>query len=338
VSPLLNEITALLGLPAEQRSVEHLTEICLTRLQGPDEPAVVRALCDLQDLRVSEALAGIELRTRRISACERGLARLRTAHSSTQLIERVCDELVRSCGLERVLLSRVEDGTWRPWMVNDVVQTEDWFAAWADRVIPLGEFILETELLAERGPALITDTDDVRIHPIIRAGYSTSYLVAPILAVGEVVGFFHADHGIGGPPCSETDREVLWTFAQGFAHLYERRTLLERLSEQRARVRETLSAVDAALRRLHDSDIALAAADDPSEDDSRDRSVTGLADLTAREREVLEALATGANNQQIAARFVIGESTVKSHVKHILRKLEVHNRSQAIAVLLEQQR
>ena len=51
--------------------------------------------------------------------------------------------------------------------------------------------------------------------------------------------------------------------------------------------------------------------------------------LSPRELEVLELLARGATNAQIAAHFVISEQTVKSHVKHILKKLDVGNRTEA---------
>jgi DNA-binding CsgD family transcriptional regulator len=51
--------------------------------------------------------------------------------------------------------------------------------------------------------------------------------------------------------------------------------------------------------------------------------------LSPRELEVLELLAKGASNAQIADAFVISEQTVKSHVKHILKKLDVGNRTEA---------
>jgi non-specific serine/threonine protein kinase len=52
--------------------------------------------------------------------------------------------------------------------------------------------------------------------------------------------------------------------------------------------------------------------------------------LTAREREILDLMAAGSTNPQIAARLVIGAGTVKTHTLHIYRKLEVANRTQAI--------
>jgi LuxR family maltose regulon positive regulatory protein len=53
--------------------------------------------------------------------------------------------------------------------------------------------------------------------------------------------------------------------------------------------------------------------------------------LSNREREVLSLLASGASNQPIAAQLVIILNTTKRHVKHILAKLSVTNRTQAVA-------
>lgn len=51
--------------------------------------------------------------------------------------------------------------------------------------------------------------------------------------------------------------------------------------------------------------------------------------LSRRELEVLEMIATGAKNSQIAERFVISQNTVKSHVSRILQKLPARNRTEA---------
>ncbi|WP_399683059.1 response regulator [Xenophilus sp.] len=58
-----------------------------------------------------------------------------------------------------------------------------------------------------------------------------------------------------------------------------------------------------------------------------------LAQLSPREREILQEIAAGASNKEIARRLAIAETTVKIHVQHILRKLELSSRVQA-AVLL----
>ncbi len=53
--------------------------------------------------------------------------------------------------------------------------------------------------------------------------------------------------------------------------------------------------------------------------------------LSPREREVLELMAQGFRNRDIAAAFVISESTVKVHVRHVLEKLGVRTRTEAVA-------
>lgn len=57
--------------------------------------------------------------------------------------------------------------------------------------------------------------------------------------------------------------------------------------------------------------------------------------LTEREMEVLQLIATGLSNKQIAAKLFISEETVKVHIRNLLRKLNVHSRVAATVLYLE---
>ena len=58
--------------------------------------------------------------------------------------------------------------------------------------------------------------------------------------------------------------------------------------------------------------------------------------LTTREREILQLLADGMSNADVASKLFISQETVKSHVRHILTKLEADTRTHAVAIALRE--
>jgi DNA-binding NarL/FixJ family response regulator len=64
-------------------------------------------------------------------------------------------------------------------------------------------------------------------------------------------------------------------------------------------------------------------------------SLPGAAQLSGREREVWLLVARGMSNHEIASHLVLGETTVKTHVAHILAKLDLRDRVQAVVAAYE---
>ncbi len=66
-----------------------------------------------------------------------------------------------------------------------------------------------------------------------------------------------------------------------------------------------------------------------------DAKVGNSEDLTEREKQVLELVAEGSTNRDIASRLNVTENTVKYHLKNILEKLHLRNRAQAVAYAMQ---
>ena len=94
----------------------------------------------------------------------------------------------------------------------------------------------------------------------------------------------------------------------------------------------TVAAGDSLLSPSVTSRVIERMARQPAPDTTGDER---LAALTQRERQVLELVARGLSNGEIAATLVIEESTVKTHTKRILAKLEVRDRVHAVIFAYE---
>ncbi|MES9852381.1 MAG: two-component system response regulator NarL [Candidatus Thiodiazotropha sp. L084R] len=71
-------------------------------------------------------------------------------------------------------------------------------------------------------------------------------------------------------------------------------------------------------------------------EDSRLDEQSSINDFTTREKEILQHISKGQSNKQIASKLVISEGTVKVHVKHLLKKLNLHSRTEAAVWILNQ--
>jgi DNA-binding NarL/FixJ family response regulator len=170
------------------------------------------------------------------------------------------------------------------------------------------------------------------LHP----ASTRSYVVAPIVPAGRVVGFLHGDYHPTNRDVDAVVRDALWTFAEGFGRVYEHVVILERLRTQRARAHDAFAAAEQVMRSLSSADIELVADEEEASPDAAvGFSMQGVHEidelLTEREREVLLLMVRGLSNRAIAEQLVIKEGTVKSHVKHILRKVGAVNRTEAIS-------
>jgi DNA-binding CsgD family transcriptional regulator len=285
-------------------------------------------------------------RLRRLDELDRGLSQLRLVVDQDQLLESVCEAAAESCGFDRVMLSRIDDDSWRPWhsFSREIGPAERRFQDWMREPprIQLSHMMLESELVRRREPAIVHDaaTDPRAYRPLAEVATQTSYVAAPVVSGDRVIGLLHADNR--GGSVIDLDRDILWFFTIGFAQIFERAVLLARLRDQRAEVMQAMKSVEAVLDELATTEIELATREQttvlgvtrPMHPAVIERSPELERLLTSRELEVLGLMATGATNERIAQKLVIGTQTVKSHVKQILRKLRAENRAEAISQYL----
>jgi len=266
------------------------------------------------------------------------LERIQTATCLVDVLRAVPSELAWAGDFDRVLFSRVEGSGWSP---------QTWFTtqpgAAADKAFgelahgatfALASGSIEAEIVRRRVTALVTNAaDEIRTFaPLLSVAHCESYVIAPVVSGDSVVGLLHADATASGRPLVEADRVTMRAFADGVGLMLERLALLEALEEQRRQIQAALARAELVVDQLCDAPVILAGEAPIAAPLPRGASVSEPSDgLTSREREVFALLISGATNPEIADRLTVSETTVKSHVKHILRKMRVSNRAEAIA-------
>jgi DNA-binding CsgD family transcriptional regulator len=286
------------------------------------------------------------------------VGRLRAVEGLDSLLTRGVKEIVDGLGFSRAVLFRIRSAR----LVAEVVYFGE-RPEWAEELLEfsqahaprLDHLLAETEMLRRRRPLLIADpVHDRNVNRELAGAFRTrGYVAAPVIVGGEVAGFLHADRYFDEPGVDEFDRDVLWAFAEAFGTLLDRAAAEELNRRQREQMELLLASLGSTLDsfaglehgRLADieamiGDYCPVSADGalnvaalrpvaPPHNPAAGTKLEYL--LTRRELEVLDLMAAGATNGEIAERLVIAEGTVKSHVKHILRKMRSANRAEAVS-------
>lgn len=286
-----------------------------------------------------------------IRQARRVLSGLRSIETITQLFEHAPPLIGRQCGFDCVAIFRIDGPDLV--LVGLTIQGDEERESAARQVAAehppqLAHGLIETEILRRGRGALVADPQAnlPAARALATAAGTIGYVAAPLLtSSGQPMGFLHADRRPPQRIVNSSDLELVALLAEGLACIAERVVLRERLRVERDHIREMTSSLTTVARECCDAGIELRESTPLThllaqtviertggiggvgrDDDS---CLNGL--LTRRELEVLTLMAEGSTNSGIAERLVITEATVKSHVKHILRKLRSTNRAQAVS-------
>jgi DNA-binding CsgD family transcriptional regulator/GAF domain-containing protein len=296
-------------------------------------------LTELGSLRLSVQAHELCRRRGGLVSLNQSLHRLRAANSIDELAALVPRE-VAGLGFNRVLFSWVEQARWVPESVFTASGPEE-----ARAVLEAGQppylhtrDLLEAEMIRRRRPMLVHDAlGNPHVHLDIQAVmHSHSYVAAPLISRSNVVGFVHADQNVDTDTVDEFDRDLVTTFTEGLGLAFERVSVLEELASVRSRLGRQAAALRDLMSELDGAEVGTQPPRHPADDEAplpaARTSVAWGGDLTRREEQVLQLVAGGLSNAQIAARLYVTEGTAKTHVKNVLRKLGAENRVQAGAM------
>jgi DNA-binding CsgD family transcriptional regulator len=286
-----------------------------------------RCLAGLRQLErelVEEALV------RRADGTERvreALRRIGEIGSPAAIIAVAGAELGASAGFDTVLVSRLEDEAMLAqtlWLAIDQQRAGELLGALAEHPPALRYPLVEHEVARGQRAALVDVERAGSRAPraLARQLGWRSYVVAPIVLEGRSVGLLHAAATARPSPADGVDRELVALYCDGLGPALERAALRHQLGRQRQVLDEAVGWMNAALAELSQ----------PPGGGRGSAAAQALANLlTSRELEVMRLLAEGRSNREIARALLLGEGTVKYHVKNILRKLRARSRSEAIS-------
>jgi DNA-binding CsgD family transcriptional regulator len=321
------------------------------RLNAADKPDAVRARQIAALLVRSEHAQAMILdavlarRAAKVATVRDALGRLRQAGSTADLVERAAAE-AHYMGFDRILFSRIDHGFW---LASSAYAGAD--EGFAHTLVEVGlahprkltGTLLEAEMVRRGTPMVVRDPQsNPRVYTELVALTETqAYVAAPVLAWGQPIGLLHADRQAQSVLVDESDRDVLSVFAEGLGIAFERNLLLDKLKAAQHACNEYARGVNALVDDVTVAVMESAAlgeglepfvpAQSTGTQPRRDRD-SGVSEmLTRREWDVLGGLAAGKTNAQIAISLFVAEGTVKTHVKHVLRKLGAANRTDAVA-------
>jgi DNA-binding CsgD family transcriptional regulator len=302
------------------------------------ETRFLALLVRLQALRLSIGEAQVRRRAAATAALHRSLGRLRSGMAASELMREIPDELGR-LGFSRSLVSALRGSSWTPcsaFAYRDASLAEALVEVGSAMPGRIGREEPETEMVRLRAPVLVRDCqNNPRIHKkLITLADTRDYAAAPVIVHGTVVGLLHVDRHSQTGACDADDRDLIGLFADGVGLAFERARYQERVSALKAQFERQIHGIDELMYGTPgwDSLDDLTGRAEPGRDVAQAYLAEGpLHELTRRELEVLQHLAGGASNQDVADRLGVSTGTVKTHVKSVLRKLGATNRADAAA-------
>jgi len=297
---------------------------------------VLRLRCDLIDRDLLR-------RVRSLSEIRNALGGLRGL-PPCEMIYAAPEVLSRELAFNRTMISTVRGSLWLPerlYIDCDPDSQSRRFLEYVDGArISLAVAPLETELVRKRSGACVAKPmDDKRtFKELVEVADCFGYVAAPITVHGRAIGMLHADRPGTRVMVTTEHLEQLETFAECLAVAFESAVLEEKAARQRIEVDNLCGTVDGLLQMSNQSPVrprpwsSSGSGFGRRPDDRYPCDQTTAASLTAREHEIMEHVATGATNGQIARSLVISEGTVKSHLKRIAKKLNTSSRAAAVAV------